>query len=88
MSAKFFRMFIYFYICPAASAQYPSRMCRRVDAAGTFPLVDGQVHVLEALVVGRGHGLVRGVGVLRQVLVRQRLLRRDAPASRHPRLTN
>lgn len=39
----------------------------------TFPLVDGQLHVLEALVVGHRHRLVGGVRVLRQVLVSQRL---------------
>lgn len=43
-----------------------------LPATPTLPAVRGQVHVLEALVVGLAVGLVAGVGVLRQVGVSQR----------------
>lgn len=43
----------------------------------TLPILHRQFHVLEALIVGRAGRLVAGVRVLREVGVREGLLRSD-----------
>lgn len=44
----------------------------------TLPILHCQFHVLEALIIGRAGRLVAGVRVLREVGVREGLLRSDA----------
>lgn len=44
----------------------------------TFPILHRQFHVLKALIIGRAGRLVAGVRVLREVGVREGLLRGDA----------